>query len=194
MLEMIATLERKGHAYRGANGDVYYSVRSFPEPDSLNNGEFPSEGVAIRPHETTLFEDARLVSSFTLAGRHEGVGGAAVTWGRTTADGIGFDFDQDINDPGSIPDVGAIPPGDIRSFNDRRTFLGVYAHDEWTPAPAITIAGGGRWDHAAEKLHAQAHELSTDQLAVSDDERTSRAWSRRPASAGRWPRRSRRSG
>jgi cysteinyl-tRNA synthetase len=30
MVEMIATLEKKGHAYRGANGDVYYSVRSFP--------------------------------------------------------------------------------------------------------------------------------------------------------------------
>ena len=29
MLEMIATLENKGLAYRGANGDVYYSVRSF---------------------------------------------------------------------------------------------------------------------------------------------------------------------
>ena len=28
-----------------------------------------------------------------------------------------------------------------------------------------------------EKLHAQAHELSTGELAVSDDEKTSRAWS-----------------
>ena len=31
MLEMIEALEKKGLAYRGANGDVYYSVRSFPE-------------------------------------------------------------------------------------------------------------------------------------------------------------------
>jgi cysteinyl-tRNA synthetase len=30
MLELIATLERKGLAYRGANGDVFFSVRDFP--------------------------------------------------------------------------------------------------------------------------------------------------------------------
>lgn len=30
MLSMIATLESKGHAYRAGNGDVNYSVRSFP--------------------------------------------------------------------------------------------------------------------------------------------------------------------
>jgi len=36
MLEMIATLESRGHAYRGANGDVYYAVRSFPEYGKLS--------------------------------------------------------------------------------------------------------------------------------------------------------------
>ncbi len=36
MLEMIAALEAKGLAYRGANGDVYYSVRSFPEYGKLS--------------------------------------------------------------------------------------------------------------------------------------------------------------
>jgi len=36
MLEMIATLERKGLAYRGSNGDVFYSVRSFPEYGKLS--------------------------------------------------------------------------------------------------------------------------------------------------------------
>ena len=36
MLEMIATLEKKGHAYRGANGDVFYAVRSFPEYGKLS--------------------------------------------------------------------------------------------------------------------------------------------------------------
>jgi cysteinyl-tRNA synthetase len=29
MLDMISTLEGKGHAYRGSNGDVFYAVRSF---------------------------------------------------------------------------------------------------------------------------------------------------------------------
>ena len=36
MLEMIATLETKGLAYRGSNGDVFYSVRSFPEYGRLS--------------------------------------------------------------------------------------------------------------------------------------------------------------
>jgi cysteinyl-tRNA synthetase len=36
MLEMIATLETKGHAYRGANGDVYYAVRSFADYGKLS--------------------------------------------------------------------------------------------------------------------------------------------------------------
>jgi len=36
MLEMIATLEKKGLAYRGSNGDVFYSVRSFPEYGKLS--------------------------------------------------------------------------------------------------------------------------------------------------------------
>ncbi|HEX7402734.1 MAG TPA: cysteine--tRNA ligase [Usitatibacter sp.] len=36
MLEMIEALEAKGLAYRGANGDVYYSVRSFPEYGKLS--------------------------------------------------------------------------------------------------------------------------------------------------------------
>jgi len=36
MLEMIEALEKKGLAYRGENGDVYYSVRSFPEYGKLS--------------------------------------------------------------------------------------------------------------------------------------------------------------
>ena len=162
----------------GVTRDLQNSVRSFPEPDSLDaSGDVPSEGVALRPKETTVFEDGRLVRQFALAGRHEAVAGAAVTWGRTTARGAGFDFDQNIHDPASIPDVGQVPAGDVRSFDDRRTFLGVYAHDEWTPAAPVTIAGGGRWDRTSEKLHARARELATNELAARDDERTDGAWS-----------------
>ena len=36
MLEMIETLERKEHAYRGANGDVFYAVRSFHDYGRLS--------------------------------------------------------------------------------------------------------------------------------------------------------------
>jgi cysteinyl-tRNA synthetase len=36
MLEMIEALEKKGLAYRGANGDVYFSVRKFPDYGKLS--------------------------------------------------------------------------------------------------------------------------------------------------------------
>jgi cysteinyl-tRNA synthetase len=36
MLEMIATLERKGFGYRGTNGDVNYAVRKFPDYGKLS--------------------------------------------------------------------------------------------------------------------------------------------------------------
>jgi cysteinyl-tRNA synthetase len=36
MVEMIAALEKKGLAYRAANGDVYYSVRGFPSYGKLS--------------------------------------------------------------------------------------------------------------------------------------------------------------
>ncbi|MBC8021670.1 MAG: cysteine--tRNA ligase [Burkholderiales bacterium] len=36
MLDMIGALEKKGHAYRGANGDVFYAVRSFSEYGKLS--------------------------------------------------------------------------------------------------------------------------------------------------------------
>ena len=89
--------------------------------------------------------------------------GAAITWGRTTASGIGFDFDELLSDQGqNTPDWQAIPVGDHRSFEDTRTFFGVYAHDEWTPARAFTISGGGRCDHAHEKLHAFGQEVGGD--------------------------------
>jgi iron complex outermembrane receptor protein len=66
--------------------------------------------------------------------------------------------------------------GDHRSFNDRRTFLGVYLHDAWTPATRLTISGGGRYDHASEKLSARAQEVGGP-LELSNDSRADGAWS-----------------
>jgi cysteinyl-tRNA synthetase len=36
MLELVAALEKKGLAYRGSNGDVFYPVRKFPEYGKLS--------------------------------------------------------------------------------------------------------------------------------------------------------------
>ncbi len=164
----------------GFTRDVQLSVTSFPEPDAATGTTVPSAGVSLRPEQNTLFDDLRVVSRFALAGRHESVMGAAVTWGRVEAAGMGFDFDQDASAAASIPDVGTLAPGDLRSFRDERTFLGAYVHDSWTPQgqSALTLAGGGRYDRAHEKLHAQAQEQSPGSpLESADDGRTDRAWS-----------------
>ena len=68
MLEMIAALEKKGLAYRGSNGDVFYSVRSFPEYgklsrrnlDDLRSGERVAVEVAKKdPLDFVLWKAAK---------------------------------------------------------------------------------------------------------------------------------------
>jgi cysteinyl-tRNA synthetase len=68
MLEMIATLEKKGLAYRASNGDVYYSVRGFPDYgklsrrnlDDLRAGERVAVGEAKRdPLDFALWKSAK---------------------------------------------------------------------------------------------------------------------------------------
>jgi iron complex outermembrane receptor protein len=155
--------------------DNQVSLTSFPA-DFAGGDTVGSAGVELHPHETTFYADAHVLSHFAAAGAHELVGGAAITWGRTTADGIGFDFDQLLSDPASIPGVGAVPVGDHRSFEDRRTFVGVYAHDAWTPRPRVTIAGGGRYDNTSEKLNAFGQEVGFPAVTTTD-EQTNGAWS-----------------
>ncbi len=159
--------------------DRQVSVRNFfsgaPDPDNADLVSFA--GVELKPVETAVFDDARFVTACDLAGKHEWVTGAALTWGRTTASGIGFDVDELLSARGAnLPNWQDIPVGDHRSFEDTRTFFGFYAHDDWTPVRPLTISGGGRWDHAHEKLHAFGQEVGGDP-AVTDDAKASSAWS-----------------
>ena len=63
MLEMIESLEKKGLAYRGANGDVYFAVRKFPEYgklsrrnlDEMRAGERVAATVAEAKHDPLDF-------------------------------------------------------------------------------------------------------------------------------------------
>ena len=68
MLEMIEALEKKGLAYRGDNGDVYFAVRGFPEygrlshrdVDELRAGERVAVGEAKRdPLDFALWKAAK---------------------------------------------------------------------------------------------------------------------------------------
>jgi cysteinyl-tRNA synthetase len=55
MVDMIAMLEQKGHAYRGSNGDVFYSVRSFPEYGKLSRRNLDE----LRAGERVAIETAK---------------------------------------------------------------------------------------------------------------------------------------
>src|SRR5262249_18754828 len=113
----------------GLTRDDQIQIRSFV--GDSNGVTAAASGVAITPREDTVFDDVRLVAEFKAAGGHRLVGGAAVTWGKTTAEGTGFDFDLTIGPNPVVPEFGTIPAGDHRSFSDRRTFLGFYVNDEW---------------------------------------------------------------
>jgi outer membrane receptor protein involved in Fe transport len=158
--------------------DAQRQIRSFfPDPGAITGVTgVGAAGVKLEPRETSLFADLRAITELELAGKHEWVTGAALTWGHTKASGIGFDFDQDLNDPASIPNSGDVPVGDHRSFDDKRTFLGLYAHDEWTPHAQFTLSAGGRYDHVSEKLSAFGQEVGFAAVSTSDSRRDA-AWS-----------------
>jgi iron complex outermembrane receptor protein len=153
----------------GFTRDNQISVRSFI--NEVDGNDATAEGVSLKPQETDVYDDLHIVTNFEAAGHHRLVGGASVTWGRTTAAGFGFDIDIQI-DPVIVPNMQDVPHGDNRAFNDRRTFVGFYANDEWTPVPFLTISGGLRLDTTSETLHAVQQEVGDDEVDVADDHRS----------------------
>jgi len=153
--------------------DHQISVRSFI--GATDGDDADAEGASLKPVEKTLYEDARLVAEFQAVGRHRLVGGAALTWGHTSAVGTGFDFELQVLPTPIVPELSDVPVGDNRSFTDRRTFFGIYANDQWTPIPALTLSGGLRWDHTSEKLHVQQQEVGTAEPDVVDDDKSDSA-------------------
>lgn len=154
--------------------DDQISVRSFV--DGVDGNTATASGVALYPRETDVYEDLHLAANFEAGGHHRLVGGAALTWGRTTASGSGFDFSFQI-DPVIVPSLNDTPAGDQRSFNDRRTFLGFYLNDEWTPVEFLTITAGARRDIVSESLSAQAQEVGAPAPVTSQDSRSDSQWS-----------------
>ncbi|MEO8191618.1 MAG: TonB-dependent receptor, partial [Acidobacteriota bacterium] len=158
----------------GVTRDDQTSIRSFvAEVDGNTAG---AAGVSLKPRETVFYDDLHLTALFEGAGRHRLVGGAALTWGRTTATGTGFDIELQI-DPVEVPRFSDTPTGDNRSFVDRRTFLGFYVNDEWTPVSFLTVTGGARFDSVSERLFAQGQEVGSPEPDVTRDSRSDGKWS-----------------
>lgn len=154
----------------GVTRDDQIQVRSFVT--AADGATASATGTALYPKETSVFDDLRLVADFTAVGRHRLVAGAALTWGRTTADGIGFDFNLTVTPVPVVPRLEDIPVGDNRSFTDRRTFLGLYVNDEWTPIPSLTLTAGARYDATSESLAVTMQEVGTPAPDVAQDKRT----------------------
>ena len=158
----------------GLTRDDQTQIRSFI--GEVDGNDASASGVSLNPQETDVYDDLHFVTNFEAAGKHRLVTGAAVTWGRTTAAGFGFDFDLQL-DPVVVPNISDIPPGDDRSFHDRRTFGGFYVNDEWTPVPFLTITGGARYDLTSESLFAQQQEVGAPEPDVSSDAKSFNQWS-----------------
>ena len=140
----------------GVTNDNQGQIRSWVTSVDGNTGT--SEGIALYPKETVVYDDAHVVASFDAAGKHRLVGGAALTWGQTTAEGHGFDFDFQI-DPQVVPVYGTFPFGDNRNFKDSRTFVGLYVNDQWTPIEVV---------HADRRRPRGLHEGNAARLSAGD--------------------------
>ncbi len=158
----------------GIARDDQTSIRSFV--GGIDGDFATAAGVALKPRETSVYDDLHVTAKFEAAGHHRLVGGAALTWGRTGAEGTGFDVELQI-DPVVVPSFADTPTGDNRSFVDRRTFLGFYVNDEWTPVPFLTIIGGARFDRVSERLFAQGQEVGAPEPDVTRDDRSDGQWS-----------------
>jgi len=156
----------------GLARDEQIAVRSFI--NGVDTSTATADGTSLRPIETSVFDDLRLVAT---PGSHRLVVGAALTWGRTTVSGTGFDLTLTTGPNPVVPSVDDLPVGDHRSAEDRRTFLGFYANDEWTPWRFLTLTFGARYDRTSESLSAVGQEVGAPAPDIASDSRTDGAWS-----------------
>jgi outer membrane receptor protein involved in Fe transport len=149
----------------GFTRDRQTYLRSFP--GAVSGDTLESEGLELKPTESSLFEDVRVVANLRGSGAHELVAGTAVTWGETKGKGREFSFDQLISAYPDIPRADQIASVGDRDFEDRRVFLGAYVHDAWTPTPRVTVEGGGRLDLTSEELETE-EDLPSGPVPVKD--------------------------
>jgi outer membrane receptor protein involved in Fe transport len=154
----------------GVTHDSSGQIRSWINEIDAEGNQATAEGISLYPKETVVYDDAHARFHFEAAGEHHLVAGAALTWGKTTAEGHGFDFAIQI-DPVVVPAYGTFPFGDNRNFEDRRTFFGIYLNDEWTPVQWFTLAFGGRYDLTSESLHVFQQEVGDPNFDTVDDSR-----------------------
>jgi outer membrane receptor protein involved in Fe transport len=160
----------------GLARDQQITVRSFilgynPDLTAVAAGSFET------PLQTTIFDDARIVASFSFLGKNRLVAGLAYTMGRTTLSGEDFAFPLVTGPAPVVPTLDQVTPSDQRIADDSRTFWGLYANDEWTPFHLITFTLGARWDHTSETEDVNLVPTQTQTPQLSGASRTDGKWS-----------------
>jgi outer membrane receptor protein involved in Fe transport len=156
----------------GLTRDEQIAVRSFI--DGVEGSTASANGTSLRPVESTFFDDVRTVATF---GAHRLVAGTALTWGRTTSSGTGFDFTLTTGPNPIVPSWDSLPVGDTRSAEDRRTFWGFYFNDTFTPWAWLSVTAGARYDKTSESLSATVQETGAPAPETGEDSRSDGKWS-----------------
>lgn len=139
----------------GIGSDRQKIVRNFVDATSLRADSVDADGQSILPVETTAYADVRAVRTQRLAGPHELVAGAALTWGKLRASIHEFDMSFVYTPVPLVPDVSQRPSPEGGDVETERHFAGLYAHDSWTPHPRVTVGGGVRADFTGEDLETE---------------------------------------
>ena len=140
----------------------------------------PRPALSLRPVESTLYDDVRLVGEFHArrSPPPRGRGGRSPGAGRP-ADGTGFDFDLVVDPQPVVPDVGG-RPGRATTGPSRTggRSSGFYVNDEWTPTPRLTVTRGARYDRDLGVAHvADAGDRHARPDTSPTDSRTDGQWS-----------------
>jgi len=148
-------------------------VRSFVDVATIRADSVDTDGSRIEPDYTTAYLDLHGVRNAQLSGSHELVGGVAVTYGKVKAEIEEFDAAFVFTPVPIVPDVIGITPAEGGEVEDRRTLIGAYLHDSWTPHARVTVGAGGRFDLASEELEGESETSPTP----TQDEREDSDWS-----------------
>ena len=131
-------------------------------------------GIALYREETVVYDDAHVVASSKPAGQHQLVAGAALTWGKTTAEGHGFDFAFQIDPQWSRSTEHSLRrQPELQGLADLRRPLRQRRVDagQW-----FTLTFGGRYDFTRGAARLPAGDRGPE-FDEADERATSTTWS-----------------
>ena len=127
-----------------------------------------SEGIALYPKETVVYDDAHVVAKFDAAGQAPAGRRRRADVGQDDGRGPRLRLRFPDRPAGRPRSTATFPFGDNRNFKDSRTFVGLYVNDQWTPIGWFTLTVGGREDFTKETLHVFQQEIGDPNFDEAD--------------------------